>query len=216
MAKKSKKSTVKHFTNFILIDASGSMESKASEVIGGLKTLFQSIKDEAKQYPKNIVTTIVCDFSGAKDFKVLVNTSKVEELTDDLANNYKTRGWTALYDAIGLGFKLIPEKQDCVFVNILTDGLENDSKEFNASDIKKLISDAKSKNWVVTFMGTTQDAIDNAVDLGISRGNTMQFADNNLGVVQASGTLSRSRVALYKSVVNDTSINYDTLLQDNS
>lgn len=213
MAKRVKQ-TIKKFTNFILIDASGSMKSKASEVIGGLKTLFQSIKDEAKQYPKNIVTTIICDFSGPGDFNVLVNSSDPKELTDELAEKYETRGWTALYDAIGIGFKLIPNQQDCVFINILTDGLENSSKEFKFKTVKGLITNAKTKNWVITFMGTTEEAINNATDLGISKGNTLVFTDSASGVNDASLKMHKSRIVLYNSVVEDRKIDYESLIQD--
>mgnify|MGYP003809534937 CR=1 FL=1 len=42
---------MKKFTNVIVLDASGSMSNKIAEVVGGLKQLFQSIKDEKDKYP---------------------------------------------------------------------------------------------------------------------------------------------------------------------
>lgn len=202
---------LKNFTNLILIDASGSMSSKLAEVIGGLKELFKSIKQDALKSPSNM-TTIVAGFSGQNTFDIIVNTTDLNQLTDEIAEKYVTGGMTALYDAMGKSFKLVPEDQDGVFVNIITDGEENDSKVFSNNDIKELIQDSKSKNWVITFMGTTEDAVQNAVRMGVSIGNTMTFEDNARGVVYASTTRANSRMAYYTAVMDSTPIDTENLM----
>lgn len=111
----------KKITNLIIIDASGSMSSKVTEVVGGIKQIFNQIKEEAK-ISKNVVRTIVVDFSGVKDFNVIVDSTDPQMLTEEVANKYATRGWTALYDAIGQSFSMITDDQDGVFVSIMTDG----------------------------------------------------------------------------------------------
>ena len=199
---KKTKATKKKFTNLIIIDASGSMSSKALEVIGGVKTLFKDIKEDAVKNPNVETTTIVVDFSGARDYRELVNTSIPDELLDSIAEAYSTRGMTALYDAIGFSFSKVPAGQDGVFVNILTDGEENDSKEMNSEDVKKLIADGKSKGWAITFMGTTEGCINTAVGLGISKGNTMQFSDTAAGSAEALTVTKLSRSAYYSSTVD--------------
>lgn len=201
MAKKKIKIT-KKFTNLILIDASGSMGGKALEVIGGIKKLFNDIKADAEKNPEVETTTIVVDFSGTRDFNVLINSKETKDLLDSVANAYTTRGMTALYDAIGFSFNLIPKDQDGVFVNIITDGEENDSKELKAGDVKKLIEDGKSKKWAITFMGTTENCLNHAVSLGVSPGNTMQFMDNNLGQKKAMKTTTLSRTVYYNASVS--------------
>lgn len=203
---------MKKFTNVIVLDASGSMSSKTAEVIGGLKQLFQSIIDEKAKYPDTDVTTIVTDFSSAGDFRVLVNSNDLVDLKDNVAESYKTRGMTALYDAMGLSFKLVPADQDGVFITIITDGEENDSKEYRYDDIKTLIADSREKNWVISFMGTTEDSIKNAVDLGVSRGNTVQFSNDSRGVAYAASASTLSRSAYYTSVVTDVDLDLENLV----
>jgi uncharacterized protein YegL len=192
----------KRFTNLIIIDASGSMSSKAVEVIGGIKALFKDIRDDAAKNPNVETTTIVVDFSSARDYRELVNTKDVAGLLDSLAEAYSTRGMTALYDAIGFAFAKVPADQDGVFVNILTDGEENDSKELKGADVKKLIEDGKSKGWAITFMGTDESCINTAVSLGISRGNTMQFTNTAAGAARGLEVTKLSRTAYYTSTVN--------------
>lgn len=195
------KATKKRFTNLIIIDASGSMSSKAVEVIGGIKTLFKDIKEDAAKNPNVDTTTIVVDFSSARDYRELVNTTDVSKLADSIAEAYSTRGMTALYDAIGFAFAKVPADQDGVFVNILTDGEENDSKELKGVDVKKLIEDGKSKGWAITFMGTDESCINTAISLGISKGNTMQFANNAAGAARGLEVTKLSRTSYYANTV---------------
>lgn len=203
-AKKPKvtKAKSKKFTNLIIIDASGSMAPKLQEVIGGIKQIFKSIKEDATKNPEVESTTIVLDFSSAKDFNVLVNSTNPDDLKGKVAESYFTRGMTALYDAIGHGFSLVPKDQDGVFINILTDGEENDSKELRSEDVKKLIDDAKSKKWAITFMGTSEACLNSAESLGISRGNMMQFVDTGAGTLKALNTTQLSRNVYYSTMIS--------------
>jgi len=198
---KKTKATKKNFTNLIIIDASGSMASKAIEVVGGVKNLFKDIKEDAAKNPKVKSTTIVVDFSSAKDYRELINTTDPDALLDSVAEAYSTRGWTALYDAIGFAFAKVPADQDGVFVNILTDGEENDSKELRSKDVKALIAAGKAKGWAITFMGTDENCINTAVSLGISKGNTMQFMNTAAGVRGSLETTKLSRTAYYTNTV---------------
>jgi Mg-chelatase subunit ChlD len=208
---------MKKITNLIIIDASGSMSGKQDEVKGGIRNLLKDIKKDMKEDKDTEVNTIVCQFEGHRDFKVLLNTSNRKEIKKAIAENYRPGGMTALYDAIGEGFSLVKKDQDGVFVSILTDGHENDSKEYTQQAIKKMIADAKDKKWGVTFMGTTESAINNAVSLGFSKSNTFQFADSKMGVNTSNLTRSKSRKAYYTSVMTSTSmddIQVDNLVED--
>lgn len=206
---------MKKITNLIIVDASGSMTSKKEEVIGGLKDLFKMIKDNAKRDKDTVeTTTIVCQFSTAGSFEVLVNTNDAKTIKKKLAENYNPNGMTALYDAIAQGFALVPKKQDGVFVNILTDGDENSSRETTNEDVKKLIEKKQSKNWVVTFMGTTQEAATAAQSWGVSRGNTMVFDNNARGVKMSSNARNTGYNVFYSATVTGKAIDTDNLLKE--
>lgn len=189
-------------TNLIIIDASGSMSDKAGEVKGGVKELLKQIKKDAiKDKAKLKTSTIVVDFSGQGDFNTLVNINDSTGVEDNLADNYTTRGMTALYDAIGKGFAMVGEKEKNVFVSIVTDGQENDSKEFTHTKVKELIEDKKKLGWTVTFMGTTDMAIRDAQSMGISKGNTMSFADSSRGVRTSQLVMNSARNAYYSNAL---------------
>jgi len=173
---------MKKICNLIILDASGSMSDKAVEVRSGLMNLFEDIQESDKLKQR----TIVCDFSSAGDFNVLINTKKADKLTLDVANEYHTRDMTALYDAIGKAFALVDKKFDGVFVNIMTDGLENNSVEFRLKDIQSLIRKKRKKGWAITFMGTTEDALKEAGHWGVSKGNMLKYMDSVKGVETAS------------------------------
>ena len=204
---------MKNFTNLIIIDASGSMGSKRPEVVGGLKQLFKDIKKEAS--PEVNTTTIVVDFANSNDFNVLVNSNNVSQLTDNIANSYQVRGMTALYDAIGRAFKLVPKKQDGVFVNILTDGDENDSKEFKFSDVKDLIAKKKAKKWAITFMGTTEESLKDAKAWGVADGNTYFFSNTSAGVAKSMNMSNNARSAYYTATLTNSNVDTENLLADN-
>lgn len=210
-------------TNLIIIDASGSMADKVDEVKGGVKELLKQIKKDAtKDKSKLKTSTVVVDFSGQGDFNTLVNVNDSTDVVDSLADNYTTRGMTALYDAIGKAFAMVDANEKNVFVSIVTDGEENDSKELSHAKVKELIEGKKKLGWTVTFMGTTEMAVRDAQSLGVSRGNTMTFADSAKGMRTSSLTISNARSAYYSnalSLMDDGKVEFggglvnDTLLE---
>lgn len=200
--------------NLIILDASGSMNSKLEEVKGGLKQLFNQIKEDTKKDKKLKIQTIVTDFGGAADFNVIVNTKKSAELSDEIVDKYSTRGMTALFDAIGKSFLLVPLTEKDVFVNILTDGGENDSKEFKLDIIKALIAEKKSKGWAITFMGTSEADLANAERIGISKGNTYAFQNSAAGVKMSFSKLSSTRSMYMDAKSKGKDIDLANLMED--
>jgi hypothetical protein len=223
--KATKKQELTKLTNLIVIDASGSMADKVVEVKGGLKQLFTKIQDDANKDKKATKSrTIVVDFSGSGDFRVIVDSADSLGLDHTIADKYSVRGMTALLDAIGKGFNMVDKDQDSVFVNIITDGQENDSKEFTKSKITNLIKENEKKGWVVTFMGTTQEAINEAHSMGVSVSNTLQFANSAAGASTSMNALYVTRGAHYamsktlksksRKERDEIMASYDSLLED--
>lgn len=209
--KKTKKAKITKLANLIVVDASGSMTSKVPEVQGGLRELLKQIHTDAKKdIKKTISSTFIVDFSNHQDIRTLVKSDDSLDLDLNLADKYTPRGATALYDAIAEGFSLVPKDTDSVFVNIITDGEENDSKKYNSSSIKELIEEAKKKNWVITFMCTTEASMYNARSLGISAGNTMTFANTKEGTARSLDKLSRMRSSYYAAVSDTANVDFAT------
>ena len=205
---------MKKITNLIIIDASSSMMSKTAEIKDGIKELMKGIRKDSKQNKDIKNRTIICQFASPENFKVLLNSSKRRKLKDkSIANNYQPSGMTALFDAIGQGFELVRENQDGVFVSILTDGEENCSQEYNRETVTNLISRSKEKGWGITFMGTTEGAIRNAQSWGVSKGNTMAFADSKDGMIQMSKIRDSARSVYYSIIKSDDTTTADNLIK---
>ena len=92
---------------------------------------------------------------------------KIYECTDLSFLNEKyqlhPRGWTALYDAVGMAitqteayvdFLSEELKPGTVIICIVTDGFENHSREFNQEQVRALIEKCKTRKWDVTFLGS--------------------------------------------------------------
>lgn len=205
---------MKKITNLIVIDASGSMTSKTEEIRGGLRLLFKDIKKDADLGEAKI-RTIVTQFSSPGHFKELVNSKKPEKLTDELANAYTPEGMTALYDAIGQSFGLVPDGQDSVLVTIMTDGQENSSQEYSATDIKKLITDKQTGRWTISFMGTTQASLMEAQSWGVSEGNSISFSNSESGVRKSMTSYQKMRKSHYESNFGRYTGSRGSLAKDN-
>lgn len=208
---------MKNITNLIIIDASGSMGSKTEEIRGGLRMLFQEIKADA-DLGESKIRTIVTQFSSPGYFKELVNSKKSKKLTDELANSYQPQGMTALFDAIGQGFQLVPDKQDSVLVTIMTDGDENSSQEYTREMITKLIKEKRTGKpaWTITFMGTTEQAMQEAKRWGVSGGNSLKLSNNAKGFDKGMRSYSKMRKSHYEaSVGRARGASMDDLAKDN-
>jgi hypothetical protein len=91
----------------------------------------------------------------------------------------RPRNMTALHDAMGrlitdAGHQLgtIPEAErpGTVIVAIMTDGMENASKEWDGAAIKSLVEQQTTRyGWTFLYMGADQDAVEVGGALGINR-----------------------------------------------
>lgn len=193
-----------NYTHIIsILDRSGSMESVKDDAIGGFNSFLKSQKELKEKATMSVVLfdDLYEQLYDGKDVKL----DKVQELTKE---TFVPRGMTALYDAIGKsinnykktleGLKTA-EKPDKVLVIIVTDGQENHSKEFtNIHQINNLITEMKGKNWQFMFLCATEDAFKTGASLGISKGNTFQFANTSVGNATLYSKVS-SATAMYRS-----------------
>jgi hypothetical protein len=117
------------------------------------------------------------------------------------------RNMTALHDAMGrliteAGQKLEAMKADerpgTVIVAIMTDGLENASKEWTGASIKALVTQQSNVyGWTFMYMGADQDAIEVGESLGIARDHAMTYSrgKSRQAMAVASGKIAKLRAA---------------------
>lgn len=138
------------------IDASGSMDRLADDVIGGYNQYLSGlVADTDTTY---YVTTAL--FNRTVWFLCeRTPVSEAPRLTDD---NYTPRDGTALRDAIG--DLLVAHNDgigdtDRVLVVVNTDGLENSSREWTTTALKNLIDKRKADpRWGFVFVGAGPEA----------------------------------------------------------
>ena len=145
-----------------VIDSSGSMAPKASDVRGGFNSYVSNLgEDMASEYR---LTAVTFDTQVTTLFTD-VTLNQVPALD---TSNYRPGGNTALYDALGVSLSELtsairreakPYGIDKTLVIVMTDGEENSSRRFTKEQINseiKLREDAG--NWTFVYLGADQDA----------------------------------------------------------
>lgn len=157
--------------NLIIVDESGSMNNIREATISSFNELIQDYKQQNKEFPEqeHYVTFLSFNSSGIKEYHIK---DVVEHVAALNLKVYRPAGLTPLYDAIGHGISLqekmlVEGDLNRVEVTILTDGLENASKEYTHSMIKALIEAKKEAEWSFTYMGTDHDVEAVARELNI-------------------------------------------------
>lgn len=168
--------------NLIILDESGSMSSIKKATINGFNEVVQTIKGIEKKFPEQQHFISLVSFNGF-GIKTLLDKAPAASLRQIDENTYQPGSMTPLYDAIALS--VLKLKIDIaglnnvnVLVTILTDGEENDSKEFRHAQVNSLISEMKNLGWTFTYIGANHDVEKVAHSISIT--NTMKFEANDM------------------------------------
>lgn len=182
-----------------LSDRSGSMASIMSDVEGGFNAF---IAEQAKQPGRCTVSLSQFDDHYEVNYTALP-VDQVPPLS------IQPRGMTAMLDAIGrsitdLGARLAAMPEDerpgTVIVPIMTDGMENASKEWTYEAVKKLITEQEAKyGWQFLYMGADQDAIEVGAKMGIRQERSLTYGRGSSKAAYAatSGLVTSLRSAAF-------------------
>lgn len=167
-----------------IIDQSGSMDRVRDDAIGGFNTFLSSQQDLGDNARLTLVLFDDRYLVPIKDEMIQL----AQPLTRD---TYRPMGWTAMNDAIGKALTELEEKNPAkAIITILTDGIENASKEYTAAQVKEKIKAAEDRGWEVIFLAANIDAFAAGGSLGISRGNTYEFAATAQGLHDAFASMT--------------------------
>lgn len=154
----------------LVIDASGSMQRLAADVIGGFSAYVDDLAAADETYSLSLylfdsgVRTVYKNRPPGDD-------AKLTSLT------YRPSGFTALYDAVGQAItNYRGDRAPLVVVN--TDGDENASREWTAESIATLVSNKKEWGWEFVFLGA---------DIGTWQGERMGMS-SGMTVNSGGGT----------------------------
>lgn len=176
------------FIHFLL-DRSGSMESCLKDTIGGFNAFVR------EQAPTSTLSLYLFN----NTFEIVYENKKIKDVEK---LDFRPRGGTALLDAIAQTIEQVEKNNTQRWADlddvgnvivILTDGEENSSTKYTKGDINDMIATKKAQGWKFVFLGANQDAIKNAVDMGIGRDAAMDFDTANVGEVMRSASSALSR-----------------------
>jgi Mg-chelatase subunit ChlD len=166
----------------IILDRSGSMGSVQEETVKGinkfLKEQVKGAKVSLHQFDYNDKVDIEATFEDALASEVKLRSSQ-----------YRPRGLTPLLDAVGTVVSGIKSRGDHI-VLIVTDGMENQSKDWTRQRVKNLIEKKRKAGWQFVFMGAAIDAYGEASSLGIPHMNTYAYAATPQSTTAAWGNAS--------------------------
>lgn len=167
-----------------ILDRSGSMSGLEEDTIGGFNSMLEKQK---KEKGNAFVTTVLFD----NNYDLLHDRLNITNIKPITKKEYYVCGSTALLDAIGItisnsGKALSAMKEedrpDKVMFVIITDGMENSSKEYTYGKIKDMIQHQKTHySWEFMFLGANIDAIKTAASFGISEDRATNFVSDSAG-----------------------------------
>lgn len=177
----------------IILDRSGSMQSIARDMEGGLTAFLQKEKGSGDD-------TRVSLFRFDGNYETVFLDKNIK---DDLKIELIPGGSTALMDAVGktiqhveqkLSGMLEEEKPNRVLFLIITDGEENSSVIYNRDKIKTMLSDKREKlAWDFVFMGVDEGKVmAQREQIGIMRSASLGFEKTSKGVQEAFTNISAS------------------------
>ena len=184
-----------------IVDKSGSMGGLESDTIGGFNAM---LKEQQSQPGHAVITTVLFD----NHYELLHDRIDIHSVAPLTEKEYQVGGTTALLDAIGKTILRIRKKQQPMqkeyrgkaLFFIITDGLENASREFSHEKIKDMTEHQKEKHgWEFVFMGANIDEIGEAARIGINADKAFKFSLDGAGIVGAMALTSAISTAFRKS-----------------
>lgn len=176
-----------HIYNLIIIDESGSMGCLRNATLSGINETINTIRQAQKDYADkqtHFLTLVTFDSPGPRGMAVrtLLDAKPIDEVHD--FNDYTPNGCTPLYDAMGQSIsrlhQLIKEDADATaIVTVMTDGLENASREYTGRQLKALIEQLKEEGWTFNYMGSAHD-VKSVCDL-LAIENVVEFSHDEAG-----------------------------------
>lgn len=186
-----------------ILDESGSMFGLKSDTIGGFNSLIEKQKSEKGEA---VVSTVLFS-TQSRVIHDRVPLERIGKMTD---RDYRPGGCTALLDAVGEAVHHIgnvhkyarsedvPERT--VFI-INTDGMENASRNYTVSKVKKMISRQQEKyGWEFVFLGANIDAAETAESIGIRRENAVDCCADSVGCAVQYEAMSAAVSGVRKGV----------------
>ena len=155
-----------------VLDSSGSMKGKEKDTIDGYNSF---VEEEKWEKGKCYLTTYL--FSS--QVRRVIDHEEIMEVFRMDGKIYSVGGMTALLDAIGTALSetenRVKNTTRKVIVCIITDGMENSSREYTYPMIKSEIERKKKDGWKFLFLASNIDVPETASKLGIEKEDSAEY-----------------------------------------
>jgi uncharacterized protein YegL len=185
-----------------ILDKSGSMSGLESDTIGGFNSMLQ--KQKALDGECRI-TTVLFD----NHYELLHDRLDLRAVSPITEKEYYVGGSTALLDAIGRTIRKLVNVQRStaedyragkVLFIIITDGMENVSREFSSQQVKTMIEHEKEKyGWEFIFLGANIDAVETAGRYGIDADRAVDYVADSEGTALNFTVMSQTVASFRKT-----------------
>ena len=180
---------------YFLLDRSGSMQSIVEDTVGG----FDAFIAEQRQGSGECRVTLAQFDDDYEEVYADLPVADVPSLV------LQPRGTTALLDSVarlindaGRRLEALPEdrRPGTVIVGIMTDGLENASREWTHPQVKQLIErQTNDYQWQFLYLGADQDAVEVGMSIGVGAGHSVTYGR---GRVKQAMAATAANVAAYR------------------
>jgi uncharacterized protein YegL len=145
-----------------IIDRSGSMAYEKEEAIEGFNKF---LKDQIAVGEDASMSIVLFD----DEYILLYDNKPITEIPYMDNTTFVPRGATALYDAIGKAVVSVGERgNDKCIVCVITDGMENQSKEYTKDMIDDLMKEYEDKGWQFIFLSSDLTAVEMAASMSFT------------------------------------------------
>jgi uncharacterized protein YegL len=170
----------------VLIDRSGSMSGLEGVVRKGFTTfLWQQV---CAPGTANMTLVLFDD-----EYDLVHNGEDVRNIPVLDEKTYYVRGGTALYDALGKTITELAariarmdesERPEKVIVATTTDGYENQSREWDAADLRRLIESKEKDGWEFMYISCIEDD-EQATEIGFKPQNISYYEKDEDGTFKS-------------------------------
>ena len=204
--------------NVVILDKSGSMQMIREAAVSGFNETLNGIKKAQEKFAdtqEHFVTLVAFCSCEMKSIFDKIPVAETHPLTME---DYEPCCRTPLYDAMGFTLtrmrKTVREAGDAaVVVTIITDGMENASREYTGGAIKKLVEELKGEGWTFTYMGANQNSREVAFNLSIRNSRDFDYSSNGTqeAMVKDSNTRMRffSRLHAYSKDLSQQEVSQE-------
>jgi hypothetical protein len=180
-----------------VLDETGSMMSHKQVTISGYNEYIDRLRDEKK------FSLMLTRFNSAS---IEIGAPEPIKQATKLTNEtYNPDNMTPLYDALAATIRKAEKEADgrAVLVVIMTDGMENASREYSRQDVLKLIEEKENDGWQFAYLGANQDAYAEGQKIGVAAGSTLNYGQTKTSETFAAMADSSRNYSQRGSIADD-------------